>query len=164
MLALDRNQKLLTVWRRDRSVFSAEPESISEAFIGVGEQPWIANSSDGFYIVWTSKRSGDLLLLAPGSSNSERLGSDASYPIVTSAIRSESVVYAFWEKQSGKDFSILARDSSKSVGTSMAIQKQWCTYCGNCRWQNAAKFGLLRSTPTAMILSRFALTKVRTSS
>jgi hypothetical protein len=109
MLALDRNQKLLTVWRRDRSVFSAEPESISEAFIGVGEQPWIANSSDGFYIVWTSKRSGDLLLLAPGSSNSERLGSDASYPIVTSAIRSESVVYAFWEKQSGKDFSILGK-------------------------------------------------------
>ena len=109
MLAVDGNQKLVTVWRRDQTVFSAEPNSIVETFVGVGEQPWVASNNDGFYTAWTGKRDGELLLLKPGSTDGERLDNGASFPVVVSSSQPESKVYVFWEKRSGQAFSIMGQ-------------------------------------------------------
>ncbi len=107
MLAIDKNQQLSTVWRRDRSILSIGAEANSETFLGVGDQPWIANSDDGFYSVWTSKRDGELLLMKPGSTDSDRLSNHASFPIIVSTSQPDSMVYVFWEKRSDQVFSII---------------------------------------------------------
>ncbi len=109
MLAVDKSQKLFTVWRRDRSVFSAEPMRISETLLGVGEQPWVASNDDGFYITWTSKRDGELFLLKPGNTDGEILSSRASFPVIVSTSQPEAMVYIFWEKRSEQVFSIMGQ-------------------------------------------------------
>lgn len=109
MLAIDANQKLVAVWRRDRNVFSAKPESLSETLVGVGEQPWVASHNDGFYTTWTSARDGELLLLTPDSTDSKRLGGGASFPVIVSASLPDPMVYVFWEKRSGQSSSILGQ-------------------------------------------------------
>lgn len=109
MLAIDKDQLLSTVWRRDQSILRAAAKANSETFLGVGEQPWIANCVDGFYSVWTSKRDGDLLLMKPGRSESDRISNNASFPIVVSASQPAPMVYVFWEKQSDQAVSIMGQ-------------------------------------------------------
>ena len=109
MVAMDKNQQLCTVWRRDRSILSSAAEVGSETFLGVGDQPWIANSDDGYYSAWTSKRDGKLLLIKPGSSAADRISDNASFPIVVSASQTAPTVYIFWEKRSDESLSIMGQ-------------------------------------------------------
>lgn len=109
MIAIDRTQKLLTVWRRDKSVFHAGAEINSEAFVENGEQPWVVGGNNGFYSIWISKRNGDLMLLKPGSTEITKLDDVASFPVVVANTQPEDPVFAFWEKQSGDSFSIMAQ-------------------------------------------------------
>jgi hypothetical protein len=109
MLAIDKNQQLSTVWRRDRSIFITAAKADSETVLGGGDQPWIANSEDGFYAVWTSKRVGELLLMKPGRSNSHRISDNASFPIIVSTSQPAPMVYVFWEKHSQQAISIMGQ-------------------------------------------------------
>ena len=106
MLAIDKDQKLSTVWRRNRSILTTAARPDSEAMLGVGDQPWVANSDDGFFFVWTTKRDGDLLLVKPGSADSDRIAGSASFPIVVSASQGAPSAYVFWESRSDKSISI----------------------------------------------------------
>lgn len=73
MLAIDKDQQIATTWRRDRSINQAMALPGTEIPIGIGEQPWIASGTDGFYTVWTSKRDGEMLLMKPKSTEPKRL-------------------------------------------------------------------------------------------
>lgn len=109
MLAIDKNQNLSTVWRRDRSVFSSEAKPKSEMLLGPGEQAWIAAGDDGFYSVWTSKREGDLFLMKPESTEAERMSDNASFPVVVGTSQPNQKVYVFWEKRSDQGIAIIGQ-------------------------------------------------------
>lgn len=109
MLAMNKHQRLSTVWRRDRSVFSSEAKPKSEAILGLGEQPWIANGDDGFYSVWTSKREGELFLMKPESAEAERISDNSSFPVVVGTSQPKPKVYVFWEKRADQGGAIVGQ-------------------------------------------------------
>ncbi len=109
MLALDKDAHLSTVWRRDRSIFSTATEFKAEIFVGMGEQPWIANNGKGAVVVWTSRRDGELFLWKPDGTTAMILDRHASYPIAVAAMDRKSSVYLFWESRDDKSNSILGQ-------------------------------------------------------
>lgn len=109
MLAVDNQGRLSTVWRRSQSVLATDSNDAVETILGTGEQPWTAGFQSGFLTVWTSKRDGDLMLLRPGASSSEKLDSNCSFPIVVSDVDSSSDAFAFWEKRVSNSFMILGK-------------------------------------------------------
>ncbi len=109
MLAMDQNQLLSTVWRRDRNVIGSTAKPNLEVLLGPGEQPWITSSDDGFYSVWTSKREGDLFLLKPASQDPDRISGSASFAVVVGASSPIPKVYAFWEKRSDQGIAIVGQ-------------------------------------------------------
>lgn len=109
MLAANERGELVTLWRRDKSILSAGAKPGSETLLGTGEQPWVAGSRDGFFSVWTSKRTGDLLLLKPGSSETLKLSSNSSFPVVVASSQGGPSAYAFWESQSGGAVSVVGQ-------------------------------------------------------
>ncbi len=109
MLAIDRNEKVSSVWRRDRQIFSASTETHSETSLGQGEQPWIAGSEDGFYSVWTTRRDGDLFLMKPESAKGEKVSNNSSFPIVIASEHAKSGVYLIWEKRFDQGLGIVAQ-------------------------------------------------------
>lgn len=107
MLTMDKDRKLSTVWRRDRSVFIAGTPTGSETVLGDGEQPWIASNNDGAYIVWTSKRDGELLLRNPVNDSIESIHGHARFPVVVCDSQPNSTAYLFWETRTERSFSIM---------------------------------------------------------
>lgn len=109
MLAMSERGELMTIWRRDKSVLSAGAKPGSETFVGTGEQPWVAGSTEGFFAIWTNKREGDLLLLRPGSSQTEKLSGGSSFPVVVSSSLPTPSAYALWEQREPGRSSILCQ-------------------------------------------------------
>jgi hypothetical protein len=109
MLTIDKEQKLSTVWRRDRSICSAGTDPGSESYLGGGEQPWIANNDDGVYIVWTSKRDGELILRNPIGGSTETINRHASFPVVVCGSQPISTAYLFWETRADRTISIMGQ-------------------------------------------------------
>jgi hypothetical protein len=105
MLSMD-NNKIATVWRRDRTLFLASVDSSAETMLGTGEQPWIASDGDRFLEVWTSKREGDLMLKRSDSTRSERIGTNASFPVIAASHASKTA-YVLWEYRRGDNLSLL---------------------------------------------------------
>lgn len=108
MLAMDKDNQISTVWQRDRSLVLASPRSGFESTLGTGEQPWIASDGDRFHEVWTNQRDGDLMVMSSDSTGSQRLGTNASFPVVVANHLSESV-YILWEHRTGDTTSLLGR-------------------------------------------------------
>jgi BNR repeat-like domain len=55
MVATGAKGSLMTIWRRDDSVFASAPMG-KEVLMGKGGQPWGAYSSDGFYALWSGPK------------------------------------------------------------------------------------------------------------
>ncbi len=106
MLAMDKNNQLATVWRRDKTIVQSRPNSGFEFILGTGEQPWIASDGEKLHEVWTSKREGDLLLTSEGINGRKLIGSNASFPIIVADQRSKSV-YVLWEQRVGEITSVM---------------------------------------------------------
>jgi hypothetical protein len=87
----------VTVWRRNAEIFSSPSNGGSEHLIGHGEQPWVASSSDGPVIVWTTSREGDLMVQMPGNRQPQKLASGARDPVISSAHLGP--VIASWESK-----------------------------------------------------------------
>ena len=62
MLAMRPNGQVVTARRRAGTVFVINQKTSDEEAIGSGEQPRVVTNSNGTYVVWTSKREGELLL------------------------------------------------------------------------------------------------------
>jgi len=84
MLAKPPDGEVVTVWRRAGTVFVTHQDASDEESVGTGEQPWLATNSNGTYIVWTSKREGELLLAKIESLVPEKISDNACDPVIVS--------------------------------------------------------------------------------
>jgi len=105
-IAVNTNEKMLTVWRRDGTIYSAEPGLEPEKLIGRGEQPSIVAASNGYFITWVDRRAGDLLMLTPTSTNPITIATKASDPVLAAPDSGNGPVVAVWESNDGSDSSI----------------------------------------------------------
>ncbi len=110
MLTALTDGQLLTVWRREDSIYrcvEGEPEQL----LGRGTQPWVAGNSQGHAIVWTSDRVGALYLQRPGLDAPAVLARDASDPVVVAGADSRQAL-VLWEGRSKNGPTIFAESVS----------------------------------------------------
>lgn len=100
--------KLTTVWLRDNQVFRTDSGTRQEKLVGKGEQPWVAATSDGAYVVWISRDNGDLWLATPDSRQPRKLSADAMDPVVAASLSRKGPVVAVWQTGRRRDTSIMA--------------------------------------------------------
>jgi hypothetical protein len=98
--------KLASVWRRDKTVYLALAGQEQEQQVGNGEQPSIAATENGPYIVWLLKRGGAARLLTPGSSSPVELSPHASDPVIVTGPSGRSPVVAAWESRHGQHHTV----------------------------------------------------------
>ena len=113
MLAAGPKGSLGTVWRRNGEVYGTSSSGGKEMLLGRGEQPWVAASAGGYYVVWTEGREGDLWVQFPGSGPPRKLAASARDPMV--AAGSFGPVIACWEsKRDGQPVILAMRLDSTS--------------------------------------------------
>ena len=105
-IATDSNGDLLTVWRHDRSVYSAGVGLKPEKLLGRGEQPSIVAAPEGHFISWVDRRGGKLLLLRPASTNPVTLAMKASDPVLAASVTGNGPIVLVWELKEGDATSI----------------------------------------------------------
>ncbi|MCC7335412.1 MAG: exo-alpha-sialidase [Pirellulaceae bacterium] len=99
----------LTVWRRNQQVFATDVGGRSrERLLGLGEQPSIAANENGRYLVWVSRRGGDLMLSAPEANTPIRLSESAADPVISAPRSIDGPVVLVWESGKKPDTSIMA--------------------------------------------------------
>ncbi len=108
-LAVGASGRLTTIWRRDTKIYRTDSEPIDEQFLGTGEQPWATATSDGAYLIWLSRRKGNLWLATPGKRETQRLSRSASDPIIAASATGQGPVIAVWETGNDRDQSIMAQ-------------------------------------------------------
>ncbi len=113
MLATGPGGQLMTVWRREGSVYCCTGNE-REQLLGQGHQPWIAANENGSLIVWTSDRIGDLLVQRAGNEAPALLAREAQDPIVVCGPKSDKAV-VFWEGRHRSQPAILAESVNLKV-------------------------------------------------
>ncbi|MBW3599939.1 MAG: glycoside hydrolase [Planctomycetes bacterium] len=108
-LAAGKPGQLTTVWRREKQIYRTDSGRGGEQLLGFGEQPWIAATSNGAWIVWLSKRGGSLWLSAPHAEQAVKLDDDATDPVISASPAGEGPVIAAWESGHGSETRIMAR-------------------------------------------------------
>ena len=101
--------KVATAWRRENEVFLVSEASVEERRLGTGEQPWIAATADGPYVVWLKKRGDVAWLLAPGRTEPIQLANHAADPVIAACANLHGPVVAVWESRGEKDHAIQCR-------------------------------------------------------
>ncbi|WP_149496448.1 sialidase family protein [Roseiconus lacunae] len=96
-LSIDQDGQVTTVWRRQKTIYVSSADKPYEKPIGQGEQPWIANASDGTWLLWLERRSGGLKCLQPDGKQN-LLAAKANDPVIESG-QDGAVVVAAWEEQ-----------------------------------------------------------------
>ena len=105
-IAVDAGGKLASAWRRDKTVFLSLEGKREERLLGVGEQPWIAATDAGAFVVWLKKRGDVAYLLTPGSKSPIELASHAVDPVVAAGPNGRGPVVAAWERRDGKNYTV----------------------------------------------------------
>ena len=98
--------KLASAWRRDKAVFLSLEGEREERRLGAGEQPWIAATDAGPFVVWLKKRGDVAYLLTPGSKSPIELASHAADPVIATGPKGRGPVVAAWETRDGKNYTI----------------------------------------------------------
>ena len=98
--------KVATAWRRDKAIFLLLAGQREERRLGPGEQPWIAATPEGPFVVWVKKRGDAALLLSPGSSSPVELAAHANDPVIASAPNGQGPIVAVWELHEGNNYRI----------------------------------------------------------
>jgi hypothetical protein len=98
--------KFATAWRREGSVFLTVSDEPGERRLGPGEQPWIAATSAGPFVVWLKKRGETALLLRPETREPIELAHHANDPVVASGPGGRTPVVAVWESREGNTYTI----------------------------------------------------------
>lgn len=93
---------LQTVWRHDRSIYSAEHGLKPEKFLGRSEQPSIVAASGGYFISWVDRRGGDLLLLRPAFTNPVPIATKASDPVLAASVTGDGPVNQALKYEDGR--------------------------------------------------------------
>jgi hypothetical protein len=95
------NQSFFTAWRRDKTVYLMGERDREERRLGTGEQPWIAATAEGPYVVWLAKRDGEARLLSPKSPTALKLADHASDPVIATGPAGNGPVVAAWQSDDG---------------------------------------------------------------
>jgi hypothetical protein len=95
--------KLMSAWRRDRTVFLVDSLGAIEQPLGSGEQPWLAATVQGPYVAWVSSRGGRLQLLRPGADATATLSEKAADPVLAVGPGAKPPVVAVWEESAGDE-------------------------------------------------------------
>jgi len=93
--------KLASAWRRDGTIYLSLQGQKEERSLGVGEQPWIAATEDGPFVVWLKKRGEVAYLLVPRSKTPLKISSEASDPVIAASPNGKGPVVAAWEASDG---------------------------------------------------------------
>ena len=101
--------QVTTVWRRRNEIFRSERGRRGEQLLGRGEQPWIAATPEGSWIVWLTKRGDDLWLAAPETTEPVKLADAAVDPVIAASPAGEGPVVVVWEAGAQADATIIAR-------------------------------------------------------
>jgi len=107
-LAIGSGGSPITVWRRDRQVYATGQRAPRESLLGQGEQPVVTTADDGTYVVWLTRRRGDLLHFAPNTKTPTRLARNASDPDIATPRSGDGPVVAVWESGVKPKLSIMA--------------------------------------------------------
>jgi len=96
-LALTANGKLFSVWRRDKEIFVAMPDT-RESKLGAGKDPAVISGlNDHVYAVWTGP-GGELLTRSTEEDKVHQLATKGAYP---SVIFTGHRILAAWEEGGG---------------------------------------------------------------
>jgi hypothetical protein len=98
--------RLTSVWRRGTSVYLAVVGDGDEQRLGAGEQPWIAATPAGPFVVWLARRGAAVYLHSPHSPGPLQLAAQASDPVIACGPGGEGPVVAAWESHDGSQRSI----------------------------------------------------------
>lgn len=93
--------QLDTVWRLDKSINLSLVGDKRERLLGAGEQPSIAATSQGAFIMWLTKRGSTLQLLKPGDRSPIALAEYASDPVIAATPGNKQPIVAVWESRRG---------------------------------------------------------------
>ncbi len=113
-LAADSVGHLTTIWRRGDEIFRCPPGG-KEELLGRGMQGWAAagpanNRQSGVFLIWITKRQGDLMLLRPGRETPQTLvEGGTSDPVLAAATDGRGPVVAAWETSRDGQSSIAIR-------------------------------------------------------
>ncbi|MGV3484857.1 MAG: sialidase family protein [Planctomycetaceae bacterium] len=108
MLVVDGDGKAFTAWRRGGELFFTSDDSHLEQPLGLGEQPWIANTPDGITAVWTEGRLGELRIRNLSKPAARTLYSVARDPVIASSPDGGAPVIVCWESLKGERGSVMA--------------------------------------------------------
>jgi hypothetical protein len=97
MLAVSSAGNVTAVWRRKNQVLRTDSGAPREQLLRSGMQPWAAAAADGTYLVWLSRRGGELWLAGPDHDRPQRLASEASDPVIAAPQSAKGPVVALWE-------------------------------------------------------------------
>lgn len=92
-VSVDAKGKLGTTWRRENTVYYAEP-GMPERKLGEGRAPSLVKNTKGNYVVW--QQGNNIMALTPGKLGFETIGTGI-YPRLAS-LTDESVI-CFWESE-----------------------------------------------------------------
>lgn len=98
--------KVATAWRRIQDVNLLIGLGTPARFLGKGEQPWLAATPDGPYIIWLERRGGQVLLSSPSDGQITELSPHGNDPVIASRPSGQGPVVAAWESTVGEIFSI----------------------------------------------------------
>jgi hypothetical protein len=96
-LAVDEDGTLLTVWRRDKTLYTAGVDQGDEVMLALGEQPCVAAGGKSGYLAWVERRGGPLRLSQLGSTKSTVLAREALDPSMVSFPQPNNAVVVVWE-------------------------------------------------------------------
>jgi hypothetical protein len=102
-------ESFATAWRRDKSVYLFANADREERRLGNGEQPWIALTKEGPFVVWLAKRGGTALVLSPTSATATKLADHAADPVIAAGPDGKGPVVVAWESDDGRDSKILCQ-------------------------------------------------------
>ena len=105
-IAATANGKAAAVWRREKTVYLSIDGQTEERRLGLGEQPSIAASDKGLFIVWLKQRGDVAYFLTPSDKTPRELAAHAADPAIASSPSGRGPVALVWEGREGRNYSI----------------------------------------------------------
>jgi hypothetical protein len=101
MVAASQAGGLVSVWSRDGEIFATSQSRLVEHSLGIGEQPWVAATSQGPLFAWTQRRAETLRCQMGVSGKPEKIASSAFFPVVASDLNSPIAIVCWESRQEG---------------------------------------------------------------
>lgn len=94
---------IVSVWRREQSIFISSGRASDERRVGDGEQPWIAATDAGPFVVWITERGGTAYQLGPTQKSPTEVARHVYEPVVEALPNGKASVVVAWESREGKE-------------------------------------------------------------